>query len=177
MLISTVQQNESAIHIHIYPPFWTSFPFRSPQCIKQNYLCSTVCTYYLFYVINSVYVSGPVYILPNQFSHILELCVDKHSGWPLSGLPFHSPPSTPTVCTVFPLAPLCCAVLSRSVMSNSLRPLWRPYLPALRAHLAKVWWRQGQKIRRALFHVTESQDTASAAAFLSTLSILLPHPG
>ena len=142
MLISTVQQNESAIHIHISPPFGTSFPFRSPQGIKQNSLCHTVCTYYLFYIINSVYVSGP-----NQSSLISEFCVDKHPGWPLSGLPFHSPPSTPTVGIVFPLAPLCCAVLSRSVVSDSLRSLWRPYLSALRAHLAKVWWFQGQKLR------------------------------
>ena len=32
VLVSTVRQNESAIHMS--PPFWTSFPFRSPQCIR-----------------------------------------------------------------------------------------------------------------------------------------------
>ena len=31
MLISTLQQSESAIHIHISPPFWISVPFRSQQ--------------------------------------------------------------------------------------------------------------------------------------------------
>ena len=31
LLVSTVQQNESAIHICISPPFWISFPFRPPQ--------------------------------------------------------------------------------------------------------------------------------------------------
>jgi len=30
VFVFTVQQNESAIHIHTFPPFWTSFPFRSP---------------------------------------------------------------------------------------------------------------------------------------------------
>ena len=31
MLVSTGQQSESAIHIHISPPFWISVPFRSQQ--------------------------------------------------------------------------------------------------------------------------------------------------
>ena len=31
VLVSTVQQSESAIRIHIAPLFWISFPFRSPQ--------------------------------------------------------------------------------------------------------------------------------------------------
>ena len=31
MLVSTVQQNESAIHVHISPLFWISFPFRSSE--------------------------------------------------------------------------------------------------------------------------------------------------
>ena len=29
-----MQWNESAIHLHIYSPFWISFPFRSPQSIE-----------------------------------------------------------------------------------------------------------------------------------------------
>ena len=32
--ISTLQQSKSVVHLHISSPFWTSFPFRSPQCIK-----------------------------------------------------------------------------------------------------------------------------------------------
>ena len=32
VLASTAQQNESAIHIQISPPFWTSLSFRLPQC-------------------------------------------------------------------------------------------------------------------------------------------------
>ena len=31
MLVSTVQQSESALRIHTSPLFWISFPFRSPQ--------------------------------------------------------------------------------------------------------------------------------------------------
>ena len=31
VLVSGVQQSESAIHIHMFPHFWISFPFRSPQ--------------------------------------------------------------------------------------------------------------------------------------------------
>ena len=42
VLVSTVQQNASAMHIHISPLFWISFPLRSPQSIKQGSLCSTV---------------------------------------------------------------------------------------------------------------------------------------
>ena len=28
-------------YIHNHPPFWTSFSFRTPQCIKQRSLCYT----------------------------------------------------------------------------------------------------------------------------------------
>ena len=31
VLVSNVQQSESAIRIHIFPLFWVPFPFRSPQ--------------------------------------------------------------------------------------------------------------------------------------------------
>ena len=31
VLVSIAQQSESVIRIHIPPPFWISFPFRSPQ--------------------------------------------------------------------------------------------------------------------------------------------------
>ena len=36
VLDSAKQQSESAIHIHISTPFWTSFPFGPPQSIKQS---------------------------------------------------------------------------------------------------------------------------------------------
>ena len=48
-LVSTVQQNEPTTHIHIFPPFWTSFPFRSPQCGRVP--CAVQCDLvsFLFY--------------------------------------------------------------------------------------------------------------------------------
>ena len=42
VLVPTVQQNESCVHIS--PLFWISFPFRSLQCIKQSSLCDRVCS-------------------------------------------------------------------------------------------------------------------------------------
>ena len=41
VLVSTVQQSESAICIHVPPLFWISFPFRSPQSTEQSSLCYT----------------------------------------------------------------------------------------------------------------------------------------
>ena len=41
VLVSTVPQNESAIHIHISPLFWISFPFRSPHSTELGSLCYT----------------------------------------------------------------------------------------------------------------------------------------
>ena len=33
-LASTVQRSDSASYIHVCSPFWTYFPFKSPQCTK-----------------------------------------------------------------------------------------------------------------------------------------------
>ena len=41
LLVSTVQQNESAIHTCVSAPFWISFPFRSPQSTEYSSLCYT----------------------------------------------------------------------------------------------------------------------------------------
>ena len=43
VLVSIVQQNESAIHIPISPLFWTAIPFRSPQCIKYKSIACYIC--------------------------------------------------------------------------------------------------------------------------------------
>ena len=40
VLYSTVQQSESAMHIHISPPFCISFPFRSPESTELPVLNS-----------------------------------------------------------------------------------------------------------------------------------------
>ena len=47
MLVSTVQQNESAVCIHISPLFWISFPFRPPQSTEQSSLCYSIGSYEL----------------------------------------------------------------------------------------------------------------------------------
>ena len=47
LLVSAVQQSESAVCIHISPLFWISFPFRSPQSIEQSSLSYTVSSHQL----------------------------------------------------------------------------------------------------------------------------------
>ena len=42
VLVSAVQKSQSAIHIHIPPLFWISFPFRLPQSTEGSALCHTV---------------------------------------------------------------------------------------------------------------------------------------
>ena len=42
MLVSAVQQSESTICMHLPPPFWISFPFRSAQNTEYSFLCYIV---------------------------------------------------------------------------------------------------------------------------------------
>ena len=44
-----LSHQESAIHIHTFPLFWISFPFRSSQNIEQSSPCYTVGSHYLFF--------------------------------------------------------------------------------------------------------------------------------
>ena len=61
VLVPTVQQNESAIFIRLSPPLWTSFPFRSPQCIRVPVLYSMFSlVIYFIHSSNSVFVSIPI---------------------------------------------------------------------------------------------------------------------
>ena len=47
VLVSAVQQSESAICMQI-SPFWISFPFRSPQSMEWSFLCRTsICFLHL----------------------------------------------------------------------------------------------------------------------------------
>ena len=39
LLVSTIQQGESAINIHKSPLFWISLPFTSPQSTEESSLC------------------------------------------------------------------------------------------------------------------------------------------
>ena len=67
-LVSTAQQSESAICIHIYPLFWISFPFRSAQSFEQSSLSYTVGSHELstFYIVSVVYVNPnlPIHCTP-----------------------------------------------------------------------------------------------------------------
>ena len=58
LLVSTVQQSESAIRIHISPLFQISFPFRSPQSTEQGSRCYTVGSHQLsiLYIVSTVYM-------------------------------------------------------------------------------------------------------------------------
>ena len=56
VLVSAVQQSESAIHIHISPSFWISFPFRSPQTTEQSSLYYTFCSHQLPILYTVVYI-------------------------------------------------------------------------------------------------------------------------
>ena len=47
VLVSAIQQSESATRIHISPLPWISFPFRSPESTEQSSLCYTVCSHQL----------------------------------------------------------------------------------------------------------------------------------
>ena len=40
--VSAAQQNESAPRTRTSPPFWTSFPCRSPKRTKENFSCCTI---------------------------------------------------------------------------------------------------------------------------------------
>ena len=61
VLVSTVQQSESIIFIHMPPLFWISFPFRSPQRTEFPVLHSRFSLVICFiHGINSVQMSIPV---------------------------------------------------------------------------------------------------------------------
>ena len=51
LLVSAVQQTESATCIHISCLPWISFPFGSPQSFEQNSLCYIVHSYQLFHLV------------------------------------------------------------------------------------------------------------------------------
>ena len=68
VLVSTVQQSESVIRIHISPLFWISFPFRSvttgqwvefPELYHRFSLVISLVIYFI-HSISSVYTSIPI---------------------------------------------------------------------------------------------------------------------
>ena len=72
--ISLVQQRESAIHTHISPLLWISFPFRSPKSTEQ----SSPCQLSILRVV--VYMSAPISqlthsCLPPGYPYLYSLCL------------------------------------------------------------------------------------------------------
>ena len=62
MLVSTVQQSETDVCLHISPIFWISLPFRSPQSTEQSSLCYTLCSRQL----STLYIELIVYKYQSQ---------------------------------------------------------------------------------------------------------------
>ena len=62
VLISLVQESESAIWIHMSPLFWTSFPSRSPQYIKQSSLSYTVGSHLVIHFIHGINMCANLYL-------------------------------------------------------------------------------------------------------------------
>ena len=82
-------------HTHI-PSLWTSFPFRSPQCIKQSPLCYTACSHQLFYTWyqQCMCVNSSLPIAPISSFHlgihpfVLYICVSIFALQIRSSIPF-----------------------------------------------------------------------------------------
>ena len=96
-LVSAVQYGETAVHIHISPFFWISFPFRSPRSPEQGSLCSTAGSHPSS-ILCSHAVTQPCWILhdPTTEAHqaALSMRFPRQEYW--SGLPF------PCLVRVFP---------------------------------------------------------------------------
>ena len=78
VLVSAVQQSESAIRIHISPLFWISFPFRSPQSTEFPVLYSrSSLVIWFIHSIKSVHMSVPIsqFIPPPPFPLGIHTCV------------------------------------------------------------------------------------------------------
>ena len=101
VIVSTVQQSELAIRIHIPPLFWISFPFRSPQSIEQSSLCYTVASHQLciLYIVSKVYIcqsqspnsSHPPFPL-GIHTFVLYACVFTSALQIISSIPFFQIP-------------------------------------------------------------------------------------
>ena len=99
MLVSTVQQNEAAMCIHVSPPFWISFPFRAPQSTEQSSRCYTVASHQLsiLYRVSAVYVNHNLPVPPTLPSPLLLLLLSRFSSVRLLTTPwtaaYQAPPS------------------------------------------------------------------------------------
>ena len=82
VLVSAVQQSESATHVHIFPLFWISLLFMSPQSLEQSSLCSTVGSHqllilYIVSVLVSQFIPLSLFSLATCTYVCLYLCVSS----------------------------------------------------------------------------------------------------
>ena len=85
VLVSSVQQSESAICIHISLPFWISFPFRSPKSTEQSSLSYTVGSHQL-----SI-----------SYTILYQQCIYDNPNFPIHPTPSSTFPSwCPYVCSL-----------------------------------------------------------------------------
>ena len=78
LLVSAVQQSESATHIHVSALLWISFPSRSPQSTKESSLCCTICSHQLsiLYIVSQcICVSLSLPTHPVLFSPLVSICL------------------------------------------------------------------------------------------------------
>ena len=104
MLVSTVQQSESAIHIHISPLFWISFPLRSPQSTEESSLWYTVGSHWWWWC--SVAKSRLTLLRPIDYStpgfpvlHCLPEFIQTHVHWVSDAIQPSHPLSSPSPST------------------------------------------------------------------------------
>ena len=83
LLVSAVQQSESATHIHVSALLWISFPSRSPQSTKESSLCCTICSHQLsiLYIVSQcICVSLSLPTHPVLFSPLVSyVCVSIYA--------------------------------------------------------------------------------------------------
>ena len=56
LLVSAIEQSESAVCIHVSSLFWLSFPFSSPQSAEQSPMCCAVGSHMLSILYTVVYI-------------------------------------------------------------------------------------------------------------------------
>ena len=73
VLVSAVEQNESAIHIHTVPLLGICLPFSSSQSTEWSSLCHTVVSYWLSVLYIAVYVYVNLYLPIHPAPSLLSL--------------------------------------------------------------------------------------------------------
>ena len=88
VLVSAVQQSESALCTHTSPHFWISFPFGSPQSSESSSLCYAVGSRQLPVLYISQFIPSPLAI----HTLVLYVCVSISALQISSSIPFFQIP-------------------------------------------------------------------------------------